>query len=61
MEEVNEVATYTWASATVKCLPDFANRPSGDFSLCVDPQGLEFPKESPRISRSNSFAIWAKS
>lgn len=48
MEEVNEVATYTWASATVKCFPDFANRPSGNFSLCVDPQGLEFPKESPR-------------
>ena len=47
-EEVSEMATYTWASAATKCLPDFANRPSGNFSLCVDPQGLSFPKESPR-------------
>ena len=47
-EVVSEMATYTWAGAATKCLPDFANRPSGDFSLCVDPQGLSFPKESPR-------------
>ena len=47
-EEVNEMASCTWASAAVKSFPDFANRPSGDFSLYIDPQGLEFPKEGPR-------------